>query len=122
MNRIPSGMLMFGAAHFMEGVEVIDPPVGALCLICEEPISKGDTGQLRPVIGPATGFRGYYPYHRECLFLSLGRVGCDLGVCACTNWAGQPTIRAAGLELARRMEGIALDLQLLAEKCASDLN
>lgn len=76
-----------------------DPPVGADCMRCHEPIRAGDRGGYLAEYG-RDGCRPR-PVHIECLQLSM--VGHRYGVCGCTKYAGTSTIREAALELARRM-------------------
>lgn len=75
-------------------------PVGELCAECKEPINDDDNGTWNVVTdhgdNPHT-----LPVHSECQPLSI--VGHTYGVCWCTDYAGQPTRRAAALELWRRM-------------------
>lgn len=81
-------------AHF------VPTPVGKKCLHCEEAIEEGDFGSLMPFISEKGSL--IVPAHHECSL--LGIVGHLMGVCRCTNYADQPTMRLAALECWERME------------------
>lgn len=76
-----------------------EPPIGAECFCCHEPIREGDTGGYITVLRPGGG--DICAIHRECHMLSL--VGHRWEVCSCTKYAGTTTIREAALLLAQRM-------------------
>lgn len=75
-----------------------EPPLGTECLMCHEPIRAGESGGFVAVI--SSGGTTLRAIHRECEQLQV--IGHLFGVCGCTEWAGQPTLRSAALELARR--------------------
>lgn len=79
-------------------------PVETPCLDCREPIAEGDSGRWTVVTDHGDNPTSH-PIHRECEPLSI--VGHSFGVCGCTNYAGQPTRRAAALELWRRLGAAA---------------
>lgn len=83
-------------AHFVE------PPLGELCLTCNEPIREGEAGEIMPMI--AEEGTTLHPVHRECLILRI--IGHNFGVCSCTNYAGTSSLREAALELDRRVIGL----------------
>lgn len=69
--------------------------IGGPCIECGETIQTGEDYERLATT------RGAREVHRECRTLRM--VGHEYGVCSCTQYANQPTARAAALELARRM-------------------
>ncbi len=78
-----------------QGARFMPTPIGEPCLVCRDLVARGDVGELVPDVGEHTVT--VRAVHRECLLLDV--VGHTYGVCGCTNYAGQPTKRAAALEL-----------------------
>jgi hypothetical protein len=69
--------------------------IGGPCIVCDQPIAPGEQhARARTLVGAREA-------HVECV--QLQAIGHQYGVCGCTNYAGQPTTRAAALELARRI-------------------
>lgn len=89
-------------ADFREAISkaVAAKLIGSKCIECDVAIADGDRYERTTVIG-ADGAATLRAVHRECLALRM--LGHQYGVCSCTALAGQPTTRAAALELARRM-------------------
>lgn len=81
--------------------QFVSTPVGERCLVCEELVADGDLGEIMHVMGhDGDEVRPVHrPAHRECMLLCI--IGHDFGICRCTNFGGQPSIRAAALELLR---------------------
>lgn len=102
MPRFSDGTIYFGEAWLPTQLDhqPQPTPVGENCLSCTEPITDGDRGGWQAFTDHGDNPRTV-PVHLECL--PLASVGHEYGVCECTRYAGQPTRRAAALELWRRM-------------------
>jgi hypothetical protein len=72
----------YASAAYQEA-ERVDPPVGASCARCEEPIVSHDDGWVVPYLG-AQGDPSELPYHRACHLRSIiGSVAHQQGRCSC---------------------------------------
>lgn len=73
----------FGDAWCGRFSRLIDTPIGALCMHCDEPIAPGDSGVVVPHID-ASRQTSLMVRHRECFLRdALGSVGHQLGRCTC---------------------------------------
>ena len=90
----------------------VEPPLGELCLGCQEPIREDDYGQMVPYSQgpPEAPTARLVPVHKECL--TLGTSGHLVGVCGCTDYLGL-TLRQAALEVDRRLRRLAMGLPYL---------
>jgi hypothetical protein len=71
------------AAPAYAEAEQVEPPVGACCARCDEPIASEDEGWLIPAIGTA-GARSELPFHRACYLRGMvGSVAHQQRRCSC---------------------------------------
>jgi hypothetical protein len=88
-------------------IEQVAPPVGHLCMVCDEPIEDSDRGLVLPVMYVVGQTRSddWHPVHIECsLRLVLGSANHCKKLCACygqdeQEWTG--TAREEACEVMR---------------------